>query len=144
MTETADQLIEEFLRAPRVAVVGASDRKAKWGYKIFRFLKQRGHEVFAVNPGLEKIEDSPCWKKLEDLPRPDPSRPPVDGIDLVVNPSIGIGVARSAKALGIPIIFAQPGAESAEIADYCRENGIGYVEACVLVEGSNRPIRPSR
>jgi predicted CoA-binding protein len=137
-----DEIIDAFLAKKRIAVVGASDRREKWGNKIVRYLVQRGHEVVPVNPGLDTVEGLTCYKKLEDIPRKGDGTPPVDGIDLVVNPRIGIDVAHSAKALGIPIIFAQPGAESAEIEAFCRENGVDYVEACVLVEGS-RPIQPA-
>ena len=96
-----------------------------------------------VNPGLDSIEGRPCYKRLEDVPCLAADVPPVSGIDLVVNPRIGIEVARSAKALGISAILAQPGAESPEIAALCEANGIDYVEACVLVEGRSRPIKPS-
>jgi predicted CoA-binding protein len=137
-----DEVINEFLARKRLAVVGASDRPDRFGYKIVKFLLARGHDTVAVNPGLASIEGLPVYKKLEDVPRPAPGSPPVDGIDLVVNPRIGIEVARSAKALGIPVIFAQPGAESPEIRAFCQENGIDYVEACVLVEGAARGIKP--
>jgi uncharacterized protein len=137
-----DQIIDAFLAKKRIAVVGASDRREKWGNKIVRFLVQRGHEVVPVNPGLETVEGLKCYARLEDIPRSDAGTPPVEGIDLVVNPRIGIDVAHSAAELKIPIIFAQPGAESPEIAEFCNENGVDYVEACVLVEGSARPIKP--
>ena len=140
--KTDDEIIDAFLAKKRIAVVGASDRREKWGNKIVRYLVQRGHEVVPVNPGLDTVEGLTCYRKLEDIPRKGDGTPPVDGIDLVVNPRIGIDVAHSAKALGIPIIFAQPGAESGEIEMFCRENGLDYVEACVLVEGS-RPIQPT-
>jgi predicted CoA-binding protein len=136
-----DEIIDAFLGKKRLAVVGASDRREKWGNKIVRYLVERGHDVVPVNPGLDTVEGLRCYKTLEDIPRP-ASGPPVDGIDLVVNPSIGIGVARSAAALGIPIIFAQPGAESPVIEEYCKENGVDYVEACVLVEGRARSVKP--
>jgi predicted CoA-binding protein len=140
--KSENEIIDAFLAKKRIAVVGASDRREKWGNKIVRYLVQRGHEVVPVNPGLDSVEGLTCYKTLEDIPRKGDGTPPVDGIDLVVNPRIGIDVAHSAKALGIPIIFAQPGAESAEIEAFCRENGVDYVEACVLVEGS-RPIQPT-
>jgi predicted CoA-binding protein len=140
--KSENEVIDAFLAKKRIAVVGASDRREKWGNKIVRFLVQRGHETIPVNPGLDVVEGLTCYHALEEIPR-DAGAPPVEAIDLVVNPRIGIGIARSAAALGIPIIFAQPGAESPEIADYCREHGIDYVEACVLVEGSARPIRPT-
>lgn len=141
--KTGDQIIDEFLARKRIAVVGASDRRDKWGWKILHYLRERGHDVVAVNPGLDTIDGQPCFKRLEDVPVSAPGTPPVEGIDLVVNPRIGIEVAKSAKALGIPAIFAQPGAESPAIEAYCRENGIDYVEACVLVEGRSRPIKPT-
>jgi uncharacterized protein len=140
--KSENEIIESLLAAKRIAVVGASDRREKWGNKIVRFLVQRGHDVVPVNPGLEKVEGLTCYAKLEDIPRKGDGTPPVDGIDLVVNPRIGIEVAKSAASLHIPVIMAQPGAEAPEIAEYCRENGVDYVEACVLVEGSNRPIQP--
>lgn len=33
-----DQIIDAFLAKKRIAVVGASDRRDKWGNKIVRFL----------------------------------------------------------------------------------------------------------
>lgn len=141
--KSENEIIDAFLAKKRIAVVGASDRREKWGNKIVRFLLQRGHEVIPVNPGLDLVEGLKCYQKLEDIPRKGDGSPPVDGIDLVVNPRIGIEVARSAASLHIPVIMAQPGAESPAIAQYCGENGVDYVEACVLVEGSARPIQPT-
>lgn len=131
--------IADFLAQKRIAVVGATDRRNKWGYKIFRYLRDRGHEVFPVHPRVESIDGVPVHRSLEEIDPPAPGAPPVDGIDLVVNPAAGIDVVRSAKALGIPRVWAQPGAESPEIEAFCRENGIAYVEACVLVEGPSAP-----
>jgi uncharacterized protein len=141
--KSENEIIDAFLAKKRIAVVGASDRREKWGNKIVRYLIQRGHEVIPVNPGLDVVEGLKCYHKLDEIPVKGDGSPPVDAIDLVVNPRIGIEVARSAASLHIPVIMAQPGAESAEIAQYCSENGVDYVEACVLVEGSARPVKPA-
>ena len=82
--------------------LGASDRHDKWGYKIWRFLRERGHEVFAVNPGLTAIDGVPCYKRLEDVPQP------IDGSDLVVNPRIGMLFFVTA-ALGLPLLWISRG-----------------------------------
>ena len=134
--KSEDDVIDAFLAAKRIAVVGASDRREKWGNKIVRFLVQRGHEVVPVNPGLDLVEGLKCYASLEDAP-------PVDGVNLVVNPRIGIDVVKSAARRGIKLVFAQPGAESAEIERFCRENEIDYVEDCVLVQGSARAVKPA-
>ena len=140
---TDDEVIDSFLSAKRIAVVGASDRREKWGNKIVRFLKERGHEVVPVNPGLDSVEGLACYKSLEDIPRKGDGTPPVDGVSLVVNPRLGIDVAKSAARLGIKMIFAQPGAESPDIERFCRENEIDYVEDCVLVQGRARSKKPA-
>jgi len=41
---------------------------------------------------------------------------------------------KQAKELGIDKVLIQPGAETIEILDYCRENGITAIEGCALVE----------
>lgn len=130
--------IGDFFAQRRIAVVGATDRRDKWGYKIWRYLRDRGHDVVAVNPSVKSIESTPVFARLEDIPRPD-GGPPVDAVDLVVNPRVGIDVARACVALGVKRIWAQPGAESPEIAELCRAEGIEYIEDCVLVQGPGYP-----
>ena len=131
--------IADFFARRRIAVVGATDRRDRWGYKIWRYLRDRGHEVFAVNPTVRTIEGARVFAKLEDIPRPAEGAPPVDAVDLVVNPTVGLEVARSCGALGIKSVWAQPGAESFEIAEVCRASGIDYIEDCVLVQGPGYP-----
>ena len=52
-------------------------------------------------------------------------------------------VQRGVLGFLLKLVFAQPGAESPEIARFCRENGIDYVEECVLVQGSARAVKPA-
>ncbi len=53
-----EDLIKEFMGQKRFAVVGATDNPAKYGNKILKNLKDRGYEVYPVNPKLDEIEDS--------------------------------------------------------------------------------------
>jgi predicted CoA-binding protein len=131
--------IADFLAQRRIAVVGASNRREKWGYKIYRYLRDRGHDVFPVHPTVTSIDGARVYRSIEEIERPAPGAPPVDGVDLVVNPTVGIDIARSCKKLGIARIWAQPGAESHEIGRFCEENGIVYIEDCVLVQGPSAP-----
>jgi len=45
------ELIKEFMKQKTFAVVGATDNPQKFGNKIVRNLKNRGYQVYLVNPG---------------------------------------------------------------------------------------------
>jgi len=71
--------LEEFLRPSHVfAVVGATPKREKYGYKIFKSLKEAGYKVYAVNPNHEEIEGERCYASLSELPE----KP--DVVDIVV------------------------------------------------------------
>ncbi len=130
---TRAETIADFFRARRIAVVGATDKVERFGSKIFRYLRGRGHDVVPIHPRLDEVDGIAVARRLEDVD------PPVDAINLVVNPAVGIDVVRSAAALGVKRIWAQPGAESPEIAAAAEEAGLEYVEGCVLVDGPAHP-----
>jgi len=44
-----------------VAVIGATDHMSKYGGIIYRDLKRKGYEVFAVNPYRETVVGDLCW-----------------------------------------------------------------------------------
>lgn len=52
---------------------------------------------------------------------------------------ITIGLLEQAKALGIPALWLQPGADDESVVKYIEENGLSdkviYGGPCVLVEG---------
>jgi len=74
-----ESLLEEFLRPSHVfAVVGATPKREKYGYKIFKSLKEAGYKVYAVNPNHEEIEGERCYASLSELPE----KP--DVVDIVV------------------------------------------------------------
>jgi predicted CoA-binding protein len=62
------KLIEDFFESGNIAVVGATDDKIKFGYKVFAELKSKGFNIFPVNPGKDSIEGDKCYKSLGELP----------------------------------------------------------------------------
>lgn len=65
---TKKESIEKFLAPKKIAVVGASANKKKFGYAVFNELRQKGYDICPVNPKLEKIEDVTCYKSVNDIP----------------------------------------------------------------------------
>lgn len=132
-------LVSDFLAQRRFAVVGATDQPQRWGCKIFRYLRERGHEVIPIHPRLESVDGVRVQRSLDGVDQGYSSRPPVDVVNLVVNPRVGIEIVRQAAALGVRRFWAQPGAESAEIRAFAQAESLDYLEACVLVEGPKFP-----
>ncbi|MEO8167637.1 MAG: CoA-binding protein, partial [bacterium] len=60
----ADQLIQDFVDCKRIAVVGYSRNKRKFGNYAYAELTQRGYQVFAVHPSEKEIAGVACYPNL--------------------------------------------------------------------------------
>lgn len=122
-------LIAESVNERVWAVVGASSDPTKWGYRIYRALKERGYRVYPVNRRAKQIDGDPCYPSLAALPE----KPGV--VNVVVPPKLGLAVADEAAQLGLPRIWFQPGAQSPENIAHARALGLKTIaHACALVE----------
>lgn len=120
---------DRFIALGKIAVVGASRDRRKYGNVVYRRLRDKGTAVFAVNRAAATVEGDPVYPSLRDLPGP------VDGVVIVVPPEETEAVVRDAAAAGIRMVWMQPGAESRRAIRFCEENGICAVhDACILVE----------
>jgi uncharacterized protein len=116
-----------------VAIVGATDDPSKYGSVIYRDLKHKGFDVFAVNPGRDTVDGDPAYETLEDLP----VTPTI--VNIVVPPAATLNVLRKAKELGYRNVWVQPGAESAQVMAYLTENDFNYLaNACIMVQSRVR------
>jgi len=124
------ELIKAFLNKRNIfAVVGASRDPKKYGYQVYKDLKNAGYEVYAVNPNAEEILGDKCYPNLENLP----IKPEV--VDVVVPPKVTEDVVKACKGLGITRVWMQPGSESEKAIKFCEENGIDVVYGvCVMIE----------
>ena len=66
--------MEKFFNPKSVAVVGASSKRGKIGYEIFKNVSSRV-KAYPVNPNRKKILGKKCYKSLDEIP---------DRIDLAV------------------------------------------------------------
>ena len=49
------------------AVIGATHKTEKFGYKIYKRLKDHGYEVYPVNPNIAEIDGDTCYSSLSAL-----------------------------------------------------------------------------
>jgi predicted CoA-binding protein len=66
---TIKEAATEFLARRRVAVTGVSRTPENHGSNIvYKRLRDRGYEVFAINPNAESVEGDPCYRDLRSVP----------------------------------------------------------------------------
>ncbi len=121
-------MLEETMLAEKVwAVVGANRNPEKYGNMIYRKLKLRGYEVYAVNPLYETVDGDICYKDLTSIP----VKPGV--VNIVVSPERARPVIEEAARLGIRYIWFQPETYDDETLALAEKLGIEAVQACALV-----------
>jgi CoA binding domain. len=124
-----DELINEALSKKVWAVVGATQRKEKFGYKIYKALKDHGYEVYPVNSRYDEIDGEKCYPDLSSLPK----IPEV--VDLVISPGKSEESIREAAKLGCEYVWFQPGAESDEMINLSKDLGFKVISGvCAMFE----------
>jgi predicted CoA-binding protein len=124
------ELIKVFLNKKNVfAVVGASRDPQKYGYQVYKNLKNARYEVYPVNPNAKEILGDKCYPSLENLP----IKP--DVVDVVVPPKVTEHIVETCKKLGITKVWMQPGSESEKAIEFCEKNDVDVVHSvCVMIE----------
>jgi predicted CoA-binding protein len=127
------QAAEQFLSQKRVAVTGVSRTPKSHGSNVvYQRLRQRGYQVFAVNPNADRVENDPCFHDLKSIP---------GGVDAVVigtRPETAEATIRECAELGIKQVWLHrgPGRGSASptAAEYGRQHGITVIDGgCPLM-----------
>ncbi len=125
----------------RIAVVGASTDRRKYGNKAVRALLAQGHDVAAVNPGRaaagESIEGVPAHASLREVPGS------IEVATFYVPPSVGERLLADVVACGIPQIWLNPGAESDRFLARARELGLEARLQCSILAVGDSPANYS-
>lgn len=117
----------EFLANRRVAVTGVSRQPKNHGSNVvYQRLRERGYEVFAVNPNADEVEGDRCYHDLRSIPGG------VDAVVIATRPEIAETTMRECADLGIRHVWMHrgPGAGSVSkaAADYGRERDITVID----------------
>jgi len=129
-----------FLANKRVAVTGVSRTANGHGSNlVYQRLRQRGYEVFAVNPNASEVEGDRCYRDLASIP---------GGVDAVVigtRPETAEGTMHECAELGIKQVWMHrgpgPGSVSAAATEYGRQHGITVIDgSCPLMFGPTADV----
>lgn len=122
-------LLESMLEKRVWAVVGATENRHKFGYKVAVFLHKKGYQVYGVNPKAQNINEIPCYPDLASLPE----KP--DVVSFVVPPEATARVVDEGLSQGIQNYWIQPGAGDEKVMEKLMQSGARMVfNHCVMVE----------
>jgi predicted CoA-binding protein len=117
----------KFLDCKRVAVTGVSrDPKSHGSNVVYERLRDRGYEVFAVNPNAELVEGDRTYPDLRSIPGG------VDAVVIATRPERAEQTMHECADLGIGHVWMHrgPGAGSVSpaAAEFGRERGIAVID----------------
>ena len=124
-----------FLASKRLAVTGVSRTpKTHGSNNVYRRLRERGYQVFAVNPNAHQVEGDRTYQDLASIP---------GGVDAVVigtRPQIAEDTMRECAELGIKQVWMHRGPGAGSVSDaatsYGRAHGITVIDGgCPLMFG---------
>jgi uncharacterized protein len=125
--QSIDEAASAFLAKKRVAVTGVSRTpKTHGSNNVYRRLRERGYNVFAVNPNAREVEGDQSYPDLKSIP---------GGVEAVVigtRPEIAEDTMRECAELGVKHVWMHrgPGAGSVSEAatEYGRQHGITVID----------------
>lgn len=140
------EVATEFLSHKRIAVTGVSRTPASHGGNVvYKRLRDRGYQVFAVNPNADTVEGDPAYHDLKAIP---------GGVEVVViatRPDQDAATIQECSELGITRVWMHrlfgAGSCSPEAAKVGRQNGITVIEGgCPLMfpptsDGGHRMLK---
>src|SRR6266498_5315793 len=131
--QSISEAASAFLANKRVAVTGVSRTpKTHGSNNVYKRLRDRGYEVFAVNPNAQEVEGDRCFLDLKSIP---------GGVQAVVigtRPEIAEDTMRECAELGIKHVWMHRGPGAGSVSDaataYGRQRGITVIDGgCPLM-----------
>jgi len=117
----------DFLANKRVAVTGVSRQPKDHGSNVvYKRLRERGYEAYAVNPNADEVEGDRCYHDLRSIPGG------VDAVVIATKPEIAEETIRECAELGIKHVWMHRGPGTGSVseaaADYGRQRGICVID----------------
>jgi predicted CoA-binding protein len=137
---TIEEAAAAFLACKRIAVTGVSRNPDGHGSNaVYKRLRDRGYEVFAVNPNADTVEGDPCFHRLADIPGG------VDAVVIATRPESVDGTMRECVELGITRTWMHRSVGGGSVCDeatvHGRSNGITVIDGgCPLMFPPTRDV----
>lgn len=110
-----------------VAILGASNKPARYSHKAQLRLTENGHTIYPVSNHEIEILGVKCFASLRDI------KQKIDTVTVYLNPENLLAVADDLLVLMPRRVIFNPGSESLSVMTRLDEAGIAVQTACTLV-----------
>jgi len=117
----------------KIAIIGASNNKEKYGNKAVRAYKKQGHSVYPVNPREKTIEGLSTYKSILDIPDE------IERASIYLPHEIGATIIEEIAEKGVKEVFLNPGSESKELIEKAEKLGLNVIIACSILDIGENP-----
>jgi uncharacterized protein len=124
---SVNEAASEFLAHKRVAVTGVSRTpKTHGSNNVYKRFRERGYEVFAVNPNASEVEGDRSYPDLKSIPGG------VEAVVIATRPEIAGEAMRECAELGIKHVWMHRGPGGGSVSKaataYGRAHGITVID----------------
>jgi predicted CoA-binding protein len=127
-TMTTLNEIQNFLEPRKMAMAGVSRDPKKFGGAIFKELREKGFELYPVNPNADEIQGVKCYRSVDELPDD------VTRLFIVTPKHESTAVAEAAVKKGIKMVWIQQKSDTPEAVKTIEDAGIPLIyKKCVMM-----------
>lgn len=120
--------IDLFLNNKSMAIAGVSRDPKKFGHLVYRTLREKGYDLYPINPNCDGSEDQNWFRKIEDLPDD------VNTLLILTNKQETEVIVRDAIRKGIKNIWIQQHSETPEALKLISDFEINLISGmCIMM-----------
>lgn len=126
--KTSRKAIEQFFDARKIAIAGVSRDPKKMGYTVYKELKEKGYQVYPINPNTDQVDGEPCFHSVTSLPLD------VRNLLVITPKKQTLQVVKDALEKGIDHLWIQQTSETPEVLEYLKGKPLNLViKECILM-----------
>lgn len=119
----------------RVAIIGASSNRNKFGNKALRAFEHQGYTVIPINPNESEVEGHRTYASVLDVPGA------IDMATVYVPPEVGVRVMEDLAKKEVAEVWLNPGADGPTVVSRARALGLRTIQACSIIGIGESPGR---
>jgi uncharacterized protein len=125
---TTLQSINTFFEGREIGIAGVSRDPKKFGFQVYKFMKEHDYKVYPINPSADSILGDKCYAGIADLPET------VKSLLILTKPQNTDKAVEDSVKKGIPNIWIQQMSQTKSAVETAKKNNVNVVtNKCIFM-----------